>query len=133
MIYLGKLLKKDDITIAFYADDIDSAGIAIDPFLVTYTIFDCTHGKSEVIRQTINSVPMRYDTGKYFVPLKIDPQVFRVGRHKIEWVYKRFEDYPLQTSLGEFDIVRDASYSGEFCRSVYAQLSVNICPDKVMR
>lgn len=133
MIYLGKLLKENDITISFVADDIDSAGIAIDPYLVTYTIFDCTHGKSEIIRQTINSVPMKYDTGKYFVPLKIDPRIFRIGRHCIEWTYQRFIDYPLQTSKGQFDVVRDAHYSGEFCRSTYAQLQVNICPEKVMR
>jgi len=147
MIYLGKLLKVDDIHIFFYANsqtesaNKDVLGDAdgtlndpeftlgtfestynqsltlIDPYYVSYTIFDNTYGKKEIIRQTINSIPMRYDTGIYYVPLKLHPRIFRVGNHIIEWSFRRFESSSLRTMTDGFNIARSAAYAGEFCQT----------------
>jgi len=147
MIYLGKLLKVDDVHIFFYAnsqvelankDVLDTAAgtlnnpeftlntfessytqslTLVDPYYVSYTIFDNTQGKKEIIRQTINSIPMRYDTGIYYVPIKLHPRIFRVGSHIIEWSCRRFMNSNLRIVTDEFKITRNAAYAGEFCQS----------------
>jgi hypothetical protein len=173
MIYLGKLLKVDDIHIFFYADSQVESGnrdvlgavtgtlnspeftlstfestysqslTLVDPYYVSYTIFDNTQGKKEIIRQTINSIPMRYDTGIYYVPLKLHPKIFRVGSHIIEWSFRRFADNSLgmtsdsaiarnasslRTMTDEFMITRNAAYSGEFCQTSSTSIqSTNKC------
>lgn len=117
MIYLGKLLTKDDLKIFFFNSD----GVTpIDPYHVVYTIFDCTHGGQEIIRQTINSVPMKFDHGSYFVPIHLHPKIFRPGHYVIQWSYKKFEDSELQMITQSFDVVTPTSYAGEFCKSTYA-------------
>jgi len=131
VIYLGKLLKENDINIFFSADNQSGDGtVSIDPYCVLYTIYDCTTGKAEIIRQTINSKAMRFDTGHYFVPLKLHPRIFRVGRHKIEWMYKRFLESSLRREMMQFDITRTAHFSGEFCRSVYVNDS-SVCTPNI--
>jgi len=117
MIYLGKLLTKDDLKIFFF--DIDGV-MPIDPAVVSYTIFDLTHNKKEIIRQTINSKPMRYDIGHYFVPIHLDPLIFRTGRHLIQWAFKRFTDLDTQMVNDTFDITRPTYWAGEFCNVPYA-------------
>ncbi|MDO8640932.1 MAG: hypothetical protein Q7R33_05260 [Nitrosarchaeum sp.] len=117
MIFLGKLLTKDDIKIFFY----NSNHQLIDPFYVSYTVFDLTTGKQEIIRQTINSKPMRFDTGSYFVPLKLHPIIFRVGRHIVKWAFKQYDDSMLMRESQEFDITRPAEYAGEYCLSKYVK------------
>jgi hypothetical protein len=150
MIYLGKLLKEDDLHIFFYAnstvlsgdqdilntvtDDLNSTNftlnsyqstteavsIPFDPYYVSYTIIDNTRCKNEIIRQTINSKPMKFDKGFYYAPIKISPRIFRIGRHYIVWSFRRFCDSALFTKKDSFDVIRPANYSGEFCRSTYA-------------
>jgi len=152
MIFLGKLLQNDDLNIFFYVNDIiehpnkdvlnDPNGLLndveftlntfttyterglkpFDPYFVSYTIFDLTHGKEELIRHTTNSKPMRYGIGHYWVPLKINPRFFRIGRHLIKWEFKQYFDSEIQVSTEEFDIVRPAAFSGEFCASTYAPI-----------
>jgi hypothetical protein len=113
-----------------------------DPYFVSYTIIDQTHskyetirqtnnnqvanyyftqtpGRDETIRQTTNSIPMRHGVGYYWVPIKIDPKLFRIGRYLIQWEYKQYFDSEIQASFEEFDVVRPAAYSGEFCNIVY--------------
>jgi hypothetical protein len=116
MIYLGKQLQKDDLHIFFYRE-----GVLFDPYSVQYTIFDCTTGKEEIIRQTTNSKPMRFDVGSYFVPIHIHPKIFRIGRHIIRWTYKDFIESEIKTSNDQFDVTRPVAYAGEFCRSTYAK------------
>jgi len=150
MIYLGKLLQNDDLTIFFSVNDVvadvdkdelndnsdllndidftlntwqtltEQGLVAFDPYFVAYTIYDCTHGKEEIIRQTTNSKPMRADVGHYWAPFKVDPKLFRVGRHIIKWEYKRYFDSELEASASMFDITRPAAYSGEFCNTSYS-------------
>lgn len=149
MIYLGKLLKENDLHIFFYADSIASSGdhdvlntltdtlstfqssnrtfVPIDPFYVSYTIIDNTHRKNEIIRQTVNSKPMKFATGFYYVPIRISPRLFNIGRHYIQWSFKRFCDSALFMKKDSFDVVRPAAYSGEFCRSTYAKDYVDKC------
>jgi len=118
MIYLGKLLTKDDLPIFFFNTD----GItATDPFYVSYTIFDLTKENQCVIRQTINSKPMCFDVGSYFVPIHLDPKIFRPGKYAIKWSYKKFIDSNLLSTVNTFDIVTPTKYGGEFCRSTYAK------------
>jgi len=128
VIYLGKLLKENDLNIFFLVKD-QSGTISIDPYCVLYTIYDCTHNKSEVIRQTINSKAMRFDIGHYYVPLKLHPRIFHVGRHKIEWMYKRFPESNMRRQIMQFDISRNAHFSGEFCKSVYSENSAICIPN----
>jgi hypothetical protein len=118
MIYLGKLLTKEDLNVFFYNSD---GVMPIDPYYVSYTMFDCTHGRQEIIRQTINSLPMKFDNGSYFVPIHLDPKVFRPGRHIIQWSYKKFQDTELQMVSESFDVIMPTKYAGEFCRSTYAR------------
>jgi hypothetical protein len=114
MIYLGKLLKQDDIKVFTY-----NGTELIDVDYITYVIYDCTTGKQEVIRQTENSVPMRFDVGSYFVPLHLDPKIFRVGRHRVRWQVKQFSDSIMQQATDEFDIIRRPMYNGDFCKQPY--------------
>lgn len=150
MIYLGKLLQENDLNIFFYANkeiasgdkdilnvqigvlnDIEftlnqyqstseSALVLVDPYYVSYTIYDCTQGLQEIIRQTINTKPLRHDTGVYYAGIKLHPRIFRVGRHIIQWSYKRFPESNLRKESISFDIIRTAHYSGEFCKSQYS-------------
>jgi hypothetical protein len=115
MIYLGKLLTKDDLKAFIYCRD-----VIVDPFGILYTIFDCTTGKQEVIRQTINSKPMRFDVGSYFVPLHIHPKIFRIGKHLIRWQVQQYSNSVIQQAGEEFEITRPPAYAGEFCISKYA-------------
>ena len=115
MIWLGKLLTKDDIHVFTY-----DGAVLIDVDYIRYTIYDFTTGLQEVIRQTENSEPMRYDVGSYFVPLKLDPKVFRVGRHLVRWQIKKYFHTPLEQAMDEFDIARAAQYNGDFCKQQYA-------------
>lgn len=149
MIYLGKLLQNDDLR-ALVAErgiiTVNSVGglndplqllnenldlndflnttvaglVPLDPCFISYTIVDCTHGREEIIRETMNSRPMRSAKGLYFAPLKIDPKLFTVGRHLILWHVKRHVDSQLEMFVQEFDVTRQASYSGEFSRSTYS-------------
>lgn len=157
MIYLGKLLKENDLHIFLYADstvlldDNDTLNtltdelndieftlntyqsssnrtlVPIDPYYISYTIIDNTHQKNEIIRQTVNSKPMKFATGFYYVPIRISSRLFNVGRHYIQWSFKRFCDSPLFTKKDSFDVVRPAAYSGEFCKSTYAKDYVDKC------
>lgn len=115
MIYLGKLLTKDDLNVFLYHND-----VIVDPFDISYTIFDCTTGKQEVIRQTINSKPMRFDVGSYFVPLHIHPKIFRVGKHLVRWKVQQYSNSLIQQAVEEFDVTRPPAYAGQFCKSKYA-------------
>jgi len=151
VIYLGKLLRENDLNIFFYANKEVSSGDKdvlntqvgvlndveftlnqyqstsesklelIDPYYVSYTIFDCTQGQQEIIRQTINSRPLRYDTGIYYAGIKLHPNIFRIGRHIIQWSYKRYAESNLRKESSSFDVIRTAHYSGEFCKSSYSQ------------
>lgn len=114
MIYLGKLLQKDDLPIFVYNND-----VLIDPYYISYSICDCTTGKCERIRQTLNSIPMRFDVGSYFIPIHLDPLIFRVGRHVVRWVVQKYFDSSKIQSSNEFYVSRSPFYSGEFCRSTY--------------
>jgi len=62
---------------------------------------------------------MKFDIGSYFVPLRIDPLIFRVGRHIIQWNIKQYYDSAINTYLQDFYVSRQAFYAGEFCRSTY--------------
>jgi len=114
MIYLGKLLEKDDLHVFIY-----SGATLVDPYSITYTMFDCTQGKQEIIRQTINSKPMKFDTGSYFVPIKLDPKVFRIGRHLIRWSVMEIAGGSVQQATNDFAITRPPYFSGEFCNMKY--------------
>ena len=122
MIYLGKLLTKDDLSISFYTDQqgsSDGSSILVDPFLVAYTVYDCSSGIQEIIRQTINSNPIRCDTGIYYAGIKLHPSIFRLGRHVIQWTFKRYPESSMRSESRTFDVVRRAHYSGEYCRTTY--------------
>lgn len=130
MIYLGKLLRENDLNIFLYADKevfmthtntTELELTLVDPFYLSYTIFDCTTGQQEIIRQTINSKPLRYDTGIYYAGIKIHPQLFRVGRHIIQWSYKRYPESNLRKDSYTFDVMRATHYAGEYCRSNYSK------------
>jgi hypothetical protein len=130
VIYLGKLLRENDLNIFLYANkevlmnDVNSTDIEltfIDPFDISYTIFDCTHGRQEIVRQTINSKPLRHETGIYYAGIKVSPQIFSVGRHIIQWTFKRYPESNLRRESCTFDIVRTAHYVGEFCQSSYSK------------
>lgn len=151
MIFLGKLLENTDLKILFYVNDVivtynrdtlndegflnttnytlntftthTQQGLkAFDPYFVSYTIFDRTHGYYEVMRPSaMNGKPMRKEEGYYWVPIKIDPRFFRVGKYSIEWNFKQYFDSEMQASTEEFDVVTPAAYSGEFCTTSYAK------------
>ena len=114
MIFLGKTLTKDDLPIFIYSN-----GQLVDPCSITYTIFDCTTGKSEIIRQTINSKPMKFDKGCYFIPLRLNSQIFRTGRHIVQWQVKQYSDSDVQQVIKDFDIIRPAHFAGEFSNAKY--------------
>jgi hypothetical protein len=117
MIYLGKLLTNRDLKIFFF--DIDGV-TPVDPYYVSYTMFDLTHNKKEIISQTINNKPMKFDHGSYFAPIDLDPKVFRPGRHLIQWSFKRFSYNNIELMNATFDITRPTYWAGEFCKMPYA-------------
>lgn len=151
MIYLGKLLQHGDLrafvfdegvitvndldilndpnsllndlhtTLNTFSNTTTSGLRPFDPYFISYTIIDCTHGREEVIRSTINSRPMKFQDGGYFAPFKVDPVYFRIGRHLILWQYRRYFDSTLESTVQDFNISRQAAYSGEFCASQYAE------------
>jgi len=97
--------------------------IPVDPHHISYTIVDCAHGHEEIIRQTINSRPMRAGKGHYFAPIKIDPKLFRIGRHLVLWHVRKYHDGTMELIVQEFDVVRQSHWSGEFSNSTYSDHS----------
>lgn len=154
MIFLGKLLENTDLKILFYVNDVlvtydrdvlnsvcllnranctlntftthTTQGLKpFDPYFVSYTIFDKTHGYYEIMRPSaMNGKPMRKESGYYWVPIKIDPRFFRVGKYIVEWQFKQYFDSEMESSTEEFDITTPAAYSGEFCTTMYAKSGV---------
>ena len=115
MIYIGKLLEQTDLDVYIYYNN-----ALIDPFSIFYSIFDCTKGKSELIKQTAHSQPMRFDIGSYFVPIRINPILFTTGRHLVKWQIQQNQGDEIKQVTEEFDVVRTANYAGEFFKSTYA-------------
>jgi hypothetical protein len=94
----GQTLTKEDLNVYFYI-----GGSLSDPYWVTYTLFDSTSGKDEIIGLP-ERIPLKFGVGSYFAPWTV-PDDEPVGIHKIRWKYKDTATANEKQDVEEFQII----------------------------
>ncbi len=98
---IGDHIGVGDLDILLY----DSGNVPVDPFWITYTIYDCTTGNK--IAKPLVGAPSRAGVGEYFVFLFFMAGQWNIGSHIIEWKYKSTQQSNVVKSIQRFDVVRD--------------------------
>lgn len=111
-------LTKDNLNI--YITDIN--GNFYSPYRITYTIYRVISDRfynqecgEEPINETIDSVPLPFGIGKFFAPW-IMPKDIILGKYRIKWNIKQYQDSPYFEEAEEFDII-GPGYGPDVCRT----------------
>jgi len=101
-IYRGKNLTKDDLKIFIK----DSEGNYLNPFSITYTIYRFYNQTccEEPILETIDMSPIIFGTGKFFAAWNMAKDL-NVGKYRIKWHIRRYQDSPVYEEVEEFDVI----------------------------
>ena len=104
--FRGKTLGPDDLNITIR----DTSQTLIDPFSITYAIFDNTTGV-EVLLGSPAATPVKASTGQYYAPFVV-PSDTNIGDYLIRWTIKETAASPVMQSVQEFNVVADNVVTG---------------------
>jgi hypothetical protein len=104
-IRIGTTLTCDDLFILFY-DQCQEPPVATDPYEVFYYISRCMTGYcgQEILTDTVDSVPLRNDVGKYYVPEL--PSDLEPGKYRLHWIFRETGTCTLKETCVEFVLYR---------------------------
>lgn len=95
---LGKIMGPDDLAITL----VDSDGSPIDPYSITYAIYDVSTGV-EVLLGPAQRTPVRKELGYYYASVKI-PEDANLGLYRIRWTFQETSVSPVNTVFEDFQI-----------------------------
>lgn len=97
----GQQLGKDDLNIFIH----DDMGNYIDPYSITYSIWDKTGATPQLVGSQANLVPKRESVGYYYAHIRMD-QEENLGEYEIKWVIKQTESAPPEVQKQRFSIIK---------------------------
>lgn len=100
----GKQLTKDDLQIFVR----DNSGNLVDPFSITYAIYDRTGSKPVLVGNALEQQPARDSVGFYWANIRIE-EADNLGEFEIEWTIKIAEESVKECSRQRFSIIRVSS------------------------
>ena len=98
----GTVLTKEHLNIYFYV-----GGNLMDPFNVTYTIYDSTTGTDQIIGLP-DRTPIKFAIGSYYAPWEV-PDDEPTGAHKIVWKYKETATSDIILEHEEFEVLAECA------------------------
>ena len=99
----GQQLTKDDLNI-YIRDDV---GNLVDPYSITYSIYDKTGSKPVLVGNSLDQIPTRQSVGYYWANIRID-DMDNLGEYEICWNYKATEASDKEASKQRFSIIKKA-------------------------
>ena len=99
----AQTLTKDDLNI-FVRDDNTNL---VDPFSVTYAIYDRTGAQPVLVGNKLDQQPARESVGYYWANIRID-EADNLGEFEIQWTVKMTQDATKEVFKQRFSIVRRA-------------------------
>jgi hypothetical protein len=117
----GTTLGCDQLKILFY-NNCQNPPVLQDPLEVYYAIskVKSTLCGEEIIRETIDSTPLRSGIGKYYVPVL--PSNLEVGKYKVRWKFRQSDECTFSEICDEFVL-----YSERECTTIDSVPSNCIC------
>jgi hypothetical protein len=100
----GQQLTKNDLNIFVR----DNEGNLIDPFSITYTIYDRTGSKPVLVGGSLNQIPSRDSVGYYWVNVRMD-EGENLGEYEIQWDIRLVENGNREQVNQRFSIVRKST------------------------
>lgn len=95
----GSITEPDDLDI----EVLDGSSTPIDPFNITYALYDVTTG-SEVLIGPATRDPVRTGVGEYYASFQV-PENATYGLYRIRWSIEETSGAPISTVMEEFEIV----------------------------
>ena len=83
----------------------DNASNLVDPFSITYAIYDRTGAKPVLVGNKLDQQPARESVGFYWANIRIE-EADNLGEYEIEWTIKLAEDSVKECVRQRFSIVR---------------------------
>jgi hypothetical protein len=81
----------------------NSSGALMDPYAITYTVFDFTTGV-EVLMGEPNQIPASTGKGEFYAPL-IVPMDANIGDWVVRWNFKEVATSPIMQAIQNFNVV----------------------------
>lgn len=97
----GQQLTKSDLQV-YVRDD---ANNLVDPFSITYAIYDRTGSKPVLVGNRLDQQPARESVGFYWANIRIE-EADNLGEYEIEWTIKLAEDSVKECVRQRFSVIR---------------------------